>query len=319
MQKVFSLVRPACSFSAVLAEEVSVGVINGRMESTSRTLTISQPCDLPDFNVSSVDLDNALRRLDDPSVKLTDANVILGASTRIKRMEERTPLERPDVEALPIADVENLLALIDDVFPFTEGAQDRVWSRGARFDGKRITATNSVSMCQGELTNDSGLEGVTLSREALEYMRLRRADLKAWAWFEGGLLLDFEDGAWAIASKMAMEMPDKAIGLVDSVVTSWEDMQEVTDGYRAGIVRAADWADDVIEIRSDKVHANKLSTEHDEHLMSNVGDNESVLFGTKDLVTVIAVAAFIGYNRAPQPTPFKTKNGSRGLIASRVI
>jgi len=316
MKEVFSYVRPACDFAGVLSHEASVGVVDGRMEAYNKTLVVSQPCDLPNFSVPVVDFDNALRRLEDPTLRVTDQNVILTGNTRVKRLANRTALKRPECETHEISDLANLLDVIDEVFSFTEGNPARPWSEGARFDQTTVTATNSVMLIQSELNADSGLEGVTLSRTALAYIRLRRADLKSWAWTDRGLLMDFTDGAWALAAKMSMEMPEQAVGLL-SQIEDWSEMQSITDEYRGSVMRAADWAEELLEIHEDKIHAGKFSTDHDEPAQTNLGDKVPALFSAKDLVTVIGTANHVGFDRYPNPVPFTTKSGSKGLIAGR--
>ena len=318
MHKTFSLVRPACDFAGVLSDDAAVGVIDGRMEAYNKYLSVSQPCDLPEFNVPVVDLDFALRKVTDPTVKVTDANVMLkgGGSTRVRRMGVRSALRKPDIQTIPIANRVDLMGAIDDVFAFTEGDPARAWSEGARFDGTTVTATNSIMVCRAELASACGFEGVTVSRQALAYMRLRRADLKAWGVGPNGILLEFEDGAWALASRMAMEMPDAAVTLVDSI-DDWEDLQDVTPEMQGAIMRAGDWADDMVSIYPDRIFAGRFSSEHDEPAEIIVGEKVPALFAAKSAVTVISVADQIAFDRYPNPVPFTTKRGSKGLLAGR--
>jgi len=322
MKEAFTNVRPACDFQGVLSDEASVVVVNGRMEAYNKFLSVSQPCDLPDFAVPATDFDFALRKVEDPTVKVTDANVILkgGGTTRVRRLPERAPLLKPDIDTQPIADLADLMAAIDDVFPFTEGDPARPWSEGARFDDTTVTATNSIVLCQATLASASGLTGVTISRPALGYMRLRRADLKAWGVSERGILLEFEDGAWAFAARMTMEMPDSAVGLVQTV-NDWTGLVPIKNEYRNAFLSAAEWADgtdDTATVFTDHVQAGRLSSEHDEPAETELGDPDvPAVFSAKSLVAVMSVADQIAFDRFPQPVPFKTKRGSTGLLAGR--
>lgn len=319
MKESFALVRPACDFAGVLSDEASVGVVNGRLEAFNKQLMASQPCDLPDFAVPVVDFDFALRKVEDPKVSVTDANVILkgGGTTRVRRLPNRNPLKKPDIETNEIADVEDLLAVIDEVYPFTVGDPARPWSEGARFDDTTVTATNSVMLCQAELTSSSGFEGVTLSRAALSYIRQRREDLKAWGVSERGILLEFEDGGWALAGRMSMEMPDAAVALVQTAINDWSGLQVVTDDYRGAFLRAADWASEIISIYPDRLLTGRQSSEHDEPAVTELSSDDPAVFEAKSLTTVMAVASEIGFDRFPRPVPFKTERGSQGLIAGR--
>jgi hypothetical protein len=322
MKEAFAKVRPACDFQGVLSEEASVGVVNGRMEAYNKFLTVSQPCDLPDFSVPATDFDFALRKVENPKINLTDANVIMkgGGTTRVRRLPERVALKKPNIETHEIKDLDDLLGAIDDVYPFTEGDPARPWSEGARFDDSTVTATNSIVLCQATLASASGFEGVTVSRLALSYIRQRRADLKAWGVSERGILLEFTDGAWALASRMTTEMPDAAVGLVQGI-NDWGGLATVEPAYRNAILLAADWADgtdDTASIYTDRIQAGRLSSEHDEPAETELGDPDvPAVFAAKALVAVMSVADQIAFDRFPSPVPFKTKRGSSGLLAGR--
>jgi len=322
MKEAFANVRPACDFQGVLSDEASVGVINGRMEAQNKFLIVSQPCDLPDFAVPATDFDFALRKVEAPTINVTDSNVILkgGGTTRVRRLAQRKPLVKPEFGTSPIADIDDLMGAIDDVYPFTEGDPARPWSEGARFDDTTVTATNSIVLCQAELVSSSGLHGVTVSRSALTYIRQRRADLVAWGVSDRGLLLEFEDGAWALASRMTMEMPDAAVSLVKSV-NDWTGLREVDNDYRDAFLKAAEWADntdDTASVLSDRVQAGRLSSEHDEPAETELGDPDvPAVFAAKALLAVMSVADHVAFDRFPAPVPFKTKRGSTGLLAGR--
>ena len=115
---------------------------------------------------------------------------------------------------------------------------------------------------------------------------------------------------------MAMEMPDAAVTLVDQI-TNWNGLQDVTDTMQGAIMRAGDWADDMVSIFSDRILAGRFSSEHDEPAEINVGDKVPALFAAKPTVTVISVADQIAFDRYPNPVPFTTKRGSKGLLAGR--
>lgn len=320
MKATFDLVRPACDFKGVISESAAVSVVAKRMQAFNKHLQISVPCDLPDFSVAAQDFDFALRKIPsaEPVLKVTDANVTVsgGGTTRVSRLPNPQPLKKPDIATVPFADLDDLLSAIDDVFPFTVGDPARPWSEGARFDGNKITATNSVMLIQAELVSSSGFDGVTVSRVALEYMRQRRADLKAWGVSERGILLEFNDGGWALASRMAMEMPNQAVSLIN-MVNDWEDFQDVDDACRGAFLRIGDWTDKLITVYSDRLFAGKNSSEHDEPVSINLSEGvESALFA-KDIISVLQSADKIAFDRYPTPVPFVTKRGSRGLIAGK--
>uniref|UniRef100_A0AAU7VGR3 Major capsid protein n=1 Tax=Dinoroseobacter phage vB_DshS_R26L TaxID=3161158 RepID=A0AAU7VGR3_9CAUD len=308
--------RPACDAAGVLSDEATVGVVGGRFEAFNKNLIVSQPCDLPDFNVSFIDLDFALRQYEDPKVKVTEKSLMLNGKTRVPRSADRVPLKRPEIDTNEIGDVDDLLAVIDEIYPFTEGNPARPWSQGARFDGTTVTATNSIMLIQAELGADSGFEGVTLSRAALSYIRLRRASLKAWAVCDRGLLLDFDDGAWALAAKMSMEMPDQAVMLLQSI-DDWDGLVKVDDAYRNAILRAGDWSEDYVVVRPEHIYAGRKVTDHNEPAVTNLGESEEATFEARALSTVITRADRIAFDRFPNPVPFITARGSKGLIAGR--
>jgi len=320
MKEAFSYVRPACDFAGVLSDNAAVSVIDGRMEAQNKHLMVSQPCDGPAFSVSATDFDFAMRKFDDPKISVTETNVILkgNGTARVKRVVTRTKnFLKPDIETHEIENVADLMGAIDDVFPFTEGDPARPWSEGARFDDTTVTATNSIVLCQAELVSACGFEGVTVSRAALAYMRLRREALKSWGIGKKGLLIEFDDDSWCLASRMSMEMPDAAVGLL-SMINNWDDMQPVSPDYRNAFARAAEWADDTIAVHPDKLCSGRLSTEHDEPAETDLGDlDKPAVFETKAVVSVMSIADQIAFDRFPTPVPYITERGSKGLIAGR--
>lgn len=318
MKDVFALVKPACDMQGVLSAEASVNVVGGRMEAFNKFLTVSQPCDLPDFAAPIHDLDFALRKVTDPRVSVTNSNVMIkgGGTSRVPLAPMRAAFVKPDIETHKIADVADLLAVIDEVYPFTSGDPARPWSLGARFDDATVTATNSVMLCQATLANASPFEAVTISREALAYMRQRRDGLVSWGVGEKGILLEFSDGAWALAARMSMEMPDLAVSLIDNAIESWDDLVEVGPAYRASFAVAAEWAADEIDIYPDKIVASRLSSEHDEPADTALS-TESAKFAADSLATVMSKAQSIAFHHFPKPVPFVTERGSRGLLAGR--
>lgn len=315
MKDVYPKVQPACDPKGVLSAEASVGVINKRLEAYNRDLMVSVPCDMPDFAVPAADFDFAMRKYEDPSIKITDKTVMLAGKTRLKRLADKIPLRRPDATTNKIGNVPDLLEVIDEVFPFTVGDPARPWSAGARFDGTTVTATNSVMLVQAELDADVGLEGVTLSRSVLSYIRLRREALTGWTISDRGLVLDFDDGSWAVAARMAMEMPDQAVNLLQ-VISSWDDLQGIDDAYRNAVLTTSEWTTDEISIHADKIAAGRWTTDHSEPAKS-ILSSEQAVFSASDLATVITRAEHIGFDRYPNPVPFITKRGSKGLIAGR--
>lgn len=320
MHEEFSLVRPACDFAGVLQDDAAVSVINGRMEARSAHLSVSQPVDLPDFAVPAVDLDFALRKVPECEVSVGKSFVVLkakGSSTRVKRLGTSRALTKPAIKTVPIPDIDDLVGALDDVWPFTVGDNAKPWSVGARIDDRTVTATNSMMLLRAELASSSGFDGVTLSRKAIEYIRLRRGALKAWGVDERSVLLEFDDGSWAHASRLNPEMPDNAVTLVDSI-NDWTGLMTVTEEYRSGYLSTMEYADGIVKIFPDHVFASRLSTEHKHMLKTDLGDQEGpAMFTAKDLATVINVADQIAFDRYPNPVPFKTKRGSLGLIAGR--
>jgi hypothetical protein len=320
MHDTFSLVRPACDLGGVLPEDSAVVVVNGRMEARNAQLTVSVPCDLPDMAVPAVDLDFALRKMVDCDVSVGKSFVVLkgkGQNTRVKRLAVERQLEKPPVSTAALEDAEDLVSALDEVFPFTTGDPAKPWSVGARIDDRTVTATNSMMLLRAELSSSSGLSGVTLSRKAIEYIRLRRASLKAWGVDEKRVLLEFDDGSWASASRLNPEMPDAAVSMVDGI-NDWDGLMKVTGEYRAGYLSSMEYADGIVSIFPDHVFASRLSTEHKHLLTTNLGDQEApAMFTAKDLAVVIGVADEIGFDRYPNPVPFKTLRGSSGLIAGR--
>lgn len=318
MKDTYEKIRPACDFAGVLSDDASLSVVNGRFEAFNKSLTASVPVEgVPDFSVAAVDFDFAIRKHDElKSWNVTEKNVILDGKTRVKRTPERAALKKPEVETKPIPNLEDFFNALDDVYPFTMGDKARAWSEGARFDGTKITATNSIVLLQAELDEHCGFDGVTVSRAALAYMRQRRAELEAWGMGDRGLMLEFSDGSWAFAVKMAMEMPDAAVSMVDQL--DYDNLDELTTHDAAMIQKTIEWADDVVTLFPDKVYAGRYSTDHDEKLESiDLGGAEKALFGAKALSAVVEKASHVGFNRFPQPVPFKTMRGSRGLIAGR--
>lgn len=324
MHKDFEIVKSACDFAGVIQTDAMVSVSESRLEAMNSHLMVSHPVKgLPDFSVPAVDLDFALRKVSDCTVAVSDSFVTLKskiANTRIKRLPNRSPFKKPEIETTAIPDVVDLLTAIDDVFPFTVGDPAKPWSMGARIDARTITATNSVMLCQAELAQQAGFEGVTLSRTALAYIRLRGEALTRWGVSSRGILLEFDDGGWAMASRLAAEMPDMAVGLIERAVepASWATLQKVSVEYRDALLASVDHTESILTVFPDHIYGARLASEHKCALDTKLGPGvEKAMFTAKDLTTVIMKADAIGFDKYPAPVPFKTKRGSRGLIAGR--
>jgi len=320
MREQFALVKHACDFQAVLDADAAVTVKEGRLQAKNAIMAVSIPVDAKDFSVTGVDLDFAFRKVPDAELSVGASYVTLkskNGNTRLKRLSAEREVTKPDIETSPIADPEDLGDALDDVWPFTEGHPSRPWSSSARFDGCRITATNSTVLLRSELRQSSGLHGVTLPRAVVDYIRLRRADLEAWGHDKRSVLLEFRDGSWAHAARMNPEMPDQAVHMVDSV-NDWTGLQSIGDQYRSAFMSAVGYSDGFIEINPNHIYTTLRHIEHSESLDTNLGDLEnSALFGTKDLTAVMSRAQEIGFDRYPSPVPFRTARGSLGLIAGR--
>ena len=315
MKELYAKLRPACDFAGVLTDEASLASTGGRLEAYNKGLMVSLPFEGPTFTVPVVDFDFSMRKHEDPQIKVTEKNVILDGKTRVKRLADRTALKRPDIECNEIPNVEDFMNALDDVYPFTLGDKARAWSEGARFDGTLITATNSIVLLQAVLDADCGFEGVTLSRSAISYMRQRRAELQAWGLSDRGLMLEFSDGSWALAARMSMEMPDAAVTMVDNL--DYSDLPELPTHDAANILKTIEWSDDIVTLFPDKVYAGRYSTDHDEAVDIDLGEAEQAIFGAKALEAVVLKASHVGFNCFPQPVPFITTRGSKGLIAGR--
>lgn len=325
MQEHFELVKPACDFAGVISSDAAVSVEGGRMFAQNGSLMVSIPTpDLPDFSLPAVDLDFALRKLGESEASFGGTFVTLKSklgTTKIKRMGvQLVAPARPDIDTVEIADVGDLVSAIDDVFPFTVGDPSKPWSQGARFDGTLITATNSIMLCRAELARGCGFEGVTLSRSALSYIRLRRKALRRWGVSERGLLLEFDDGGWALASRLNAEMPNQAVKLIENAIQpeAWKAMETISPEYRAAFLSSVDHTESILAVYPDHIFGARLASEHKCWVNTRLGEGvEKALFTARDLTTVITVASKIGISNYPKPVPFMTARNSKGLLAGR--
>ena len=317
MREYFDLVRPACDFAGVLADSASVNVVNGRMEAFNGVLQISQPVeDIPDFSVAAVELDKALRFLvGDANVKVTKARVSLSKSLHMPRMPDRGALQKPDIETHAVADVADLLGALSDAFAFTVGDKSKPWSEGARFDDETITATNGVMLIQSTLANATPFEGVTIPRAGLAYIMQRGEALSRWGVSDSSILLEFDDGAWALVQRMSMEMPDNAVGILSNI-NDWTDMRDIDDDFLMHATRTAQIADKEVQVHADHLYGSSFQLVHDPKIATDLGELEGpAVFDPKAFLTVVEAADAVGFDRYPNPVPFTTKRGSRGLIA----
>ncbi|UXO93775.1 DNA polymerase III subunit beta [Pseudanabaena phage Pan1] len=325
MREYFELVKPACDFAGVVHEDATISVLNGRMEAQNGSLQVSQPVvGIEDFAAPAADIDYNLRKVGECTVSVGEQFVIMKSklgTTRTKRVTNRLAnFTKPDIETHPIDDLDDLMGAIDDVFPFTVGDPSKPWSQGARFDGKMITATNSIMLCRAELAQSCGFQGVTLSRAALSYMRLRRDALTRWGFGDRGLLLEFKDGAWALSPRLNVEMPDQAVKLIDQAIPkdAWGLLADLDPAYRTALLSAVDHTESILMVFPDHVFGTRLSSDHRCNIETKLGAGvEKALFTAKDLTTVVSVANQIGFDHYPRPVPFTTERGSKGLLAGR--
>ena len=320
MKDLFALVRPACNFSGVMQDDAAIAVVDKKMIASNGFFTISQPVEFADFEIPSVDLEFALRRLSECEVDITEKSVILKSSNstiRIKRLAPKLEIKEPAIETKKIKDVKNLLTVLTDILPFTEGSKQREWTRGARIDDKLITATDGITLISSELSESSGFEGVSLPREAIQYILHRGESLKEWGHNQYAVLLRFDDGAWARIARFQLEMPDSALDIVKGI-DDWENMQEMAQVYKSALKAVIDYSDETVSIHSDHVVTKRFLTEYKADIKTKLADKKKPAhFTSKYLSVVVDAASEIGFNRYPNLVPFKTAIGSRGVIIGR--
>lgn len=315
MKDLLARVKPACDAKSVMPAEAAISVVNGRIEARSANLRASIPCDLDDFAVAAVDLDFALKRHDDePEFKITADHVTINGCSRLKRVNGIDPLIKPEVDTLPFDDAADLVEVLTEVIPFSQGSSmaTREWTRGARFDGELVTASDTVTLIQSRLKKTSKINGITLRLEALEYLRDHAHHVAALGILNDSLLIEMKDGGWVHMPAFATGMPDSAVDLINNY-SGFDTLPEITDEYMGALRRSIDWADETIEIRNDRIITNRYSTEHTEFAESNV---EKQLLDSRHLKTVLAVATHADF--AAQPVLFKTRRDARGLFAVRL-
>lgn len=322
MIEAFHFVRPACDFAGVIAADAALTVSGGRMFARNSQLSVCQPVQIDDFAVASSDIDLILRHVGDCSVVVKESQIIVKSKgqreTKVKRVPPAPIPDKPDIQTQPVENIDDLLSAINDVFPFTVGDPSKPWSKGARFEKNSLTATNAIMLCQAELVSAWGLEGCTLSRSALAYIRLRAADLKRIGVASGVVLMEFEDGGWARASTINPGMPDSAVTLINKAVpdSGWDDLKPVTEEYRSAFLAAFALTEDKLTIFPDHILGERIGVEDRCYISTELGDGvESAMFKAQDLTAVISVASKIGLHHYPNPTPFVTQRGSKGLIA----
>ena len=315
----FQKVRAACDFQGVLQTDASVTVKDGFMMTRNSELVACHPVKLPDFAVPAVDLDKELRAAPDAKLSVTETGVMLKSSTgntRIAKLVGHNAFHKPAIKTTPLPP--EVLSAFDEVYPFTTGDKSKPWSMGARVDAHTITATNSMMLIRASIEPNTGLDGITLSRTAIGHIRKRREDLVAWGSDEKMVLLEFNDGGWAIAMRLNAEMPASAVGLVDSAIKDWtpDTMQVISPEYRSKLLSSIDRTEELLTVWPDHIYGARLASEHKCPVETKLS-TESALFTASDLAAVISVAARVGFDRYPAPVPFISLNGARGLIAGR--
>lgn len=147
-------------------------------------LSVCQPVsrDVPDFAVAASDIDLILRHVGECTVVVKDSKVVVKSKgerqTSVKLVQPQTIPSKPDVQTQEVGDIDDFLGAISDVFPFTVGDPSKPWSKGARFEKDCVVATNALMLCRAKLVSAWGLEGQTISRGALAYIRMRGKALK---------------------------------------------------------------------------------------------------------------------------------------------
>lgn len=322
MLEAFQFVRPACDFAGVIAADAALTVSGGRMFARNSQLSVCQPVEIDDFAVASSDIDLILRHVGECTISVKETQIIVKSKgmreTKVKRVPPQAIPAKPDIATQPVENIEDLLSAIDDVFPFTVGDPSKPWSKGARFDKNTLTATNAIMLCQAELISAWGLEGCTLSRSALAYIRLRASALKRVGVDSGVVLMEFDDGGWARASVINPGMPDSAVTLINKAVpaSAWADLKLVTDEYKAAFLSAFALTEDKLTVYRDHILGERIGVEDRCYVKTDLGEGvESAMFKAQDLTAVISVASRIGFDHYPNPTPFVTQRGSKGLIA----
>jgi len=316
--------RPAFNLASTVPAETAVVAKGGRVTSENRYMVVSipQPDGLPDLVTAASDLDFAMARMSEfkkVSVASKFATITGEGRAQLRLLDPQEQPTAPQAELRQFSEKEkvDLLSALDDLLPFSEGDPARPWSRSMRFDGDTVTACNGTQMAQAYLEVDLGLHGFTLSREGVDYIRLRRRALKGWARVGRALLIEYEDESWSLMAPMGLEMPDQAVGLISRDAPQWVDLPSVDDEFRLAFKRAMEWAqnDREVEIHEDRVVVYRGASTYEERVRGPVGDEVPVLFAPAMIGPVVAKAETLDFSAFPSPGLFTTARGSRGLVA----
>lgn len=308
-------VAPAIDTSAVVESYCALTVQNNFMFMRRKNVGILHPTDLPDFTVTAVELQHALKNLGPCDVVVTDKTVTLkagGRQIRLKQLKAPSIPAKPEIETTPVPD--DLADRVNDILPFAScGHEERPWTFGARIDGDLLTATNAVVIAQARLSSSSNLSGVSIPLPVLQQISKRADELVSWGINDRAVMLEFKDGGWLMASRPSSEMPDHIPGILDACTTP---TFAITPEYRASFLSAVDFSEDVLAVHADHIHGTRLSAEHKCWLDTPVQEAPA-LFTASDLTNVLKVASHIDFTTYPNPCSFVTASGTKGLIAGR--
>lgn len=306
-------IRAAVDFSGMLPGHARVVVQDGQLQVRTRSMLITRATTTANCVVAVADLERAVKVAGLCEVHVTARQVTVeggGARVVLPRLDTETVQPTPPMECVPVGD---LCEAIGDVLPFTAGTSLHPWSTGARIDGDRVTATDSITLIGARLASAVPIAGLTLPRELLTYLLSRRDDVRTIGADDRSVLVTMTDGGSVLGSVLAAGMPDTAVTMVDQY--DYSQVASIGDD-RDALLEAATFADDYVTIGPQQVHAMHGGAEYTRAWPRRaVGDQAR--FSREPLKLVARYAESVDFSPYPKPALFTTARGSRGLLCGR--
>lgn len=224
-----------------------------------------------------------------------------------------------------------LLDAIEAVRPFISDNATQPWATCVGLVNGWAIATNNVSIGARRYTDTPEQENILLPVWAVDFLLQRIDGLESWVWGETTVTFLWANGARVRSTLVAGEFPPRALALTadafggsldDDNVRAYaeESLITVTPEFRATYLRVASLTEGAeIAFYPDRIEGGKaeiLRVEDEAQLVVPEGQECSV-FDPNILTPVLKVAAMWDPSTWPNPAPFLTDDGLRGIVLGR--
>lgn len=307
--------------AAVVAGDISflshICVRDGMMFATDSRMTAAAEVDFEgSFMAPANEFYKAVVILGEEGLKITVKDIsklVVSKSRRRVTINTLDPQEfdynLPEGEPLrvPYGFVESLKA----VQPFMSGDRTKAWANAVRIKNNHAYATNNITVAKSSFKQWNKDVDLTIPDWVVNYILARDVELEYMSFTPTSVSFNWVDNSWVRSARLAQEMPDVVIDLVDKIEVP---EFELSDDWKESFDTVTLMSDDVLLITPTLIKAGKGHAKIEAEVDSPV--EEETMWHPKYLALVVAQSTHFDPSKWPAACSWSGDN-CRGLIVGR--